>query len=64
MFIIAKRSMGYNFKGDFDAVNFHITETTKDSINVYDIMKVLQEFDGQPVTFSIKLDTDVEPLNE
>lgn len=59
---MAKKTLGYSLKGDLDISGMTITETTKDNISVYDLQSILNEFDGQPVTFSIKLDTDVEPL--
>lgn len=50
---MAKKVHSISIKGNLDVGTMELTEITKDAENVYDFLKILQEFDGKTVKFSI-----------
>jgi hypothetical protein len=55
---MAKYNSSFAVSGNLDMDAFQITEETKDSINVYDLRKVLGKYDGHKVKFSISIESD------
>lgn len=64
---MAKRTLATTLKGtldiDFDLGTAIVTEITKDSEHTYDLFKILEEYNGQHVTISIKQDDEIEPVS-
>lgn len=65
---MAKKVHSVNLKGflelDFDKGQARITEVTKDAENVYDFFEIINEFNGKSISFSIKEEQDLEPIEE
>lgn len=61
---MAKKVNAVQFKGALSVGEMTITEETKDSIDVYDFLKVLQSFDGSQVAISIKEEEPVPQKDE
>lgn len=59
---MAKLTHSFSAKGDFSFLDLEITETKKESIDTYDLKEYLKQFDGKTVTFSIKEETEAEPV--
>jgi len=65
---MAKKVHSIGVKGILD-VNFdegiaRITEVTKDSEQVYDFFEIINEFNGKSISFSIKEEQDLTPIEE
>lgn len=58
---MAKITNAVQFKGDFSFLDMEITETTKESIDTYDLKEYLKRFDGKHVTLSIREEIQPEP---
>lgn len=64
---MAKRTLATSLKGvldiDFDLGTAIVTELTKDSEQTYDLFKILDEYNGEHVSISIKQDDDIAPID-
>lgn len=58
---MAKLVNSVSFKGEFSFLDMEITETTKDSIDTYDLKEYLKRFDGRTVSITIKEENQPEP---
>jgi hypothetical protein len=50
---MAKKVHSVSIKGTLDIGTMELTEITKEAENVYDFLKILQDFDGKTIKFSI-----------
>jgi hypothetical protein len=50
---VAKKIHSVSIKGVLDVNTMELTEITKEGEFVYDFLKILQDFDGKTVKFSI-----------
>lgn len=55
---MAKVNNNFQVTGRLEFDMMQITEETKESINVYDLRKILGKYDGYKVKFSISIDGD------
>jgi hypothetical protein len=58
---MAKISNSVAFKGEFSFLDMEITETTKESIDTYDLNDFLKRFDGKTISLLIKEEQLAEP---
>jgi hypothetical protein len=58
---MAKLVNSVNLKGTFDVDTMEVVETTKENINTYDFLNILQNFSGKTVTISIKEENEITP---
>ena len=58
---MAKLVNSVNLKGVFDVDTMEVVETTKENINTYDFLNILQNFSGKTVTISIKEENEITP---
>lgn len=58
---MAKRTDGVTLKGTLD--DFMVTEETKDSIDVYSLLDIIKMYDGEEISFSIKVEKPVPKAN-
>lgn len=59
----SSKTIGYNFKGEFDANTGLITETLKEEIRVYNLYdKLKNEFDGKVIQLTVKETSELESL--
>ena len=65
---MAKKVHSVGVKGvlelNFDEGIARITEITKDSEQVYDFFEIINEFNGKSISFSIKEEQDLIPLED
>lgn len=61
---MAKLTHQVSFKGDFVYSDMEITETTKDSIDTYDLSEALKRFDGRLISITIKEELPIEPKED
>jgi hypothetical protein len=58
---MAKLVNSVNLKGQLDLDTMEVVETTKETINTYDFLDILRNFDGKAVTISIKEENEITP---
>jgi hypothetical protein len=61
---MSKKTIGYALKGTLDFQEGTLTETTKEAELIYPLLEIIKQFDGQEVTISIRLETEVEQADE
>lgn len=54
---MAKRTDGVTLKGKLE--DLMVTEETKDSIDVYSLLDIIKMYDGEEISFSIKVEKPV-----
>jgi hypothetical protein len=55
---MAKRTDGITLKGVLES-NFIVREETKDSLDYYNLAEIIQLFEGEEISFSIKVEKPV-----
>ncbi|MFS1518515.1 YonK family protein [Bacillus sp. SCS-151] len=58
---MAKITNSVAFKGDYSYLDMEITETSKESIDTYDLKEFLKRFDGKFISITIQEETTPEP---
>lgn len=61
---MAKLTFQVSYEGDFVYSDMEITETTKDSINTYDLSEAPKRFDGKLISAIIKEELPIEPKED
>ena len=61
---MAKQSIAFSWKGMWSLETGYIVESGKEEDKVYDLMKVLQEWNGQNISVAIKLEGEPEQVTE
>ena len=65
---MAKQSNSTKLKGeltfDLDTNEITITEIVKDVEYTYDLVDILEQYNGKNIAFSITEDKDLEPIEE
>jgi hypothetical protein len=60
---MAKRNNSIAFKGVFNKEEMTIQEENKEGIFVYSVLDALEEYDGKEVTFTLKEEMPVKPID-
>lgn len=61
---MAKLTFQVSYEGDFVYSDTEITETTKDSIDTYDLSEALKRFDEKLISTTIKEELPIEPKED
>lgn len=61
---MAKYVHSVSLKGLLDVKNMEVEESTKDSVETFDLREILETFQGQTVSISIKQEEMVIPTEE
>lgn len=61
---MAKYVHSVSLKGLLDVTNMEVEESTKDSVETFDLREILETFQGQTVSISIKQEEMVIPTEE
>lgn len=61
---MAKYVHSVSLKGVLDVLNMEVEESSKDSVETFDLREILQTFEGQMVSISIKQEELVIPTEE
>jgi len=56
---MAKKVHSVSLKGELDVDTMELTEVTKEGEFVYDFLKIIQEFDGKTIKFSIAEEAEI-----
>jgi predicted RNA-binding protein len=58
---MAKVVHSVSLNGEFTYTDMEIVETTKESINTYDIAEILKRFDGRSIRLAIQEQDEIQP---
>lgn len=57
---MAKRSLGFSFKGTWDDKTGLITESGKEEDKVFNVKEILQQWSGQYISITMKIEDEPE----